>query len=215
MSEVIDLLKSAGIEYIFHSTRAIHLGAIADSGILSCSALLGRDTPGSKKDISYGGGNYVYFRYIQDKCGTKFSAFGTRSSLDQNVHFVMPAEKLNDYFWFISSVDMNGKIPKGVSNDQCDMPEQKKISVVKALKRYPNDKNGEIGVHECVQLSDISHIVISRENFETYKRDYLSLLSSINAMKQAIGDSGRVKVIIGSSSEIAFARIANAHSFIQ
>jgi|GEM_PF-3257020 len=215
MSEVIKLLKAAGINHIFHSTRAIYLGDIADAGVLSCSALLKRQTAGSKKDIAYGGGNYVYFRYIQAKCATQFSAFGTRSSLDGNVHFVMPVEKLQDYSWFISSVDMNGKVPKSISDSQIDMPEDKKITVVKTLQRYANDKNGEIGVHECVQLNDISHIVISKENYETHKKNYLSLLNSINQMKDAGNGADRVKVIIGSSSEIAAVRIANAHSIIQ
>jgi len=215
MSEVIKLLKAAGIDYVFHSTRVVHIGKIADSGVLTCSALLKRQTPGSKKDISYGGGNYVYFRYIQGKCATKFSAFGTRSSLDDNVHFVMPVEKLENYSWFISSVDMNGKVPKGISDSQADMPEQKKIAVIKGLQRYANDKNGEIGVHEHVQLNDISHIVISKKNLEEHKSNYLSLITSINDMKDAGNGTDRVKVIVGSSSEIAAVRIANAHSIIQ
>ncbi|WP_308366974.1 MULTISPECIES: hypothetical protein [unclassified Microbulbifer] len=215
MCEIIDALKSAGINYIFHSSRVTNIGKIADSGVIISAATLGRITPGSRKDIRSGGGAYVYFRYVQNVCATKFNSFGTRCSLDNNIHFVMPVEKLADYNWFISSIDLNGKLPKGVGSGVIDMPSDKKIGVINSIQNYPNDKNGEMGIHDCVQLCDFSHIVLSAKNYRKYKKDYLSLISSANDMKKCAGETSRLKVVIGSNSEISSVRLANSSGIIQ
>lgn len=210
MCNPVEALKDAGINYVFHSSRVVNIGKIADSGAIISAASLGSTKPGSRKDIRSGGGAYVYFRYVQHVCATKFNSFGTRCSLSHNIHFVMPVEKLEDYYWFISSIDLNGRLPRGVGDNAIDMPSDKKARVIKSLKSYPNDKNGEIGVYNCVQLSDFSHIVLSAGNYEKYKSDYLSLVSSANDMKKCVGDDSRLKVIIGSNSEISSVRLSNA-----
>ena len=208
MCDPIENLKAAKINNIFHATRIIYAEAIADAGYLGCSSGREARTPGSKKDIQFGGGDYVYFRYIHDNQSTRFNCFGTRSSLVSNIHLVMPVEKLEDKYWFISSVDLNGKLPKGVGGDVIDMPDDKKNATIRGLKRFPNDKNGEIGIYSDVQLYDISHVVVSRDNYDAFRDSGLE--ASINDMKRFDGLDERVNVVIASDTQVATTKLRNA-----
>jgi hypothetical protein len=186
-------LIDAGCRYVFHAGPAKYIGKIAESGLILAGAFVpgASSKPGTKKDMKGGGANFVYCRMVVENSPQLIGTFGTRSSLKGRVYYVMPIRKLENYNWFISSVDLNGKLPTGMLSTDTGQSEESKNGTIKGIvstinKGTKTTANYEIGLHSAIQISDLSHVIVTGQTRTEYQKDLYNLVQSAGHMRQLL-----------------------------
>lgn len=191
-------LIEAGISYVFHASPARVIKEVANGGVVLAGAYVPGATKksGTRKDMRGGGAEFVYCRLVLTRSGSLIGRFGTRSSLADRVYYVMPIARLAEYNWFISSVDLNGNLPTGMEPGEVDQKDESRNGTIKGIvSTIRNGEKGtanyEVGVHKAIQISDLSHVLVSEETRKKYSTDLANLVQSAADMNAALLGANR------------------------
>jgi hypothetical protein len=108
----------------------------------------------------------------------------------------MPIARLAEYNWFISSVDLNGNLPTGMEPGEVDQKDESRNGTIKGIvSTIRNGEKGtanyEVGVHKAIQISDLSHVLVSEETRKKYSTDLANLVQSAADMNAALLGANR------------------------
>ena len=155
------MVDISNVHFLFTGTSGANLVKILDSGSLIAAAYLVEraDMPGSRKDISQGGGKFVYFRIVLKSSEERYGVFSKGGGTDK-FYLVFPPTLLTARDdWWISGTDLNGRLPTGMAANATGQEMDKNE---KTLKTLGSVNHAELGFHREVSLGDMCCILYNK-----------------------------------------------------